>query len=85
MADDHAPGMTSREYFTCLERAADAASAAEVRRLRAEVLARWRGDPRADDRAEALHTHQERLAEREQAATRLTGRLTSRQSGYGGR
>ncbi|MEJ7809441.1 MAG: hypothetical protein WKG32_03400 [Gemmatimonadaceae bacterium] len=60
MAIDHAPRMSNEEYFRCLETAANASSAEEVRQLRAEVIRRWRGDPRADDLTEALHAHQTR-------------------------
>ena len=81
MSDDRAPRMPSREYTAYLERAADATSAAEVRQLRAEVLARWRGDPQADDFAEALYIHERRLAGGEWGGYREDTRVTSRLGG----
>jgi hypothetical protein len=54
--------MSTHEYFRCIDRAARATAPQEVRELRAEVLRRWQGDPRADDLAEALYAHLERLA-----------------------
>jgi hypothetical protein len=54
--------MSTHDYFRCIDRAARATAPDEVRELRAEVLRRWHGDPRADDLAEALYAHLERLA-----------------------
>jgi hypothetical protein len=53
--------MSNDDYFRCLETAANARSEEEILRVRAEVLARWRGDPRADDLSEALYAHRERF------------------------
>src|SRR3712207_6726082 len=41
----------------CLQRGAEASSAAEVGALRSELRRRWHGDPCADDLAEALHVY----------------------------
>jgi hypothetical protein len=62
MADDRAPRMPDQDYFECMERAAGARSAAEVARVRSEVMGRWAGDPRADDLSEALYHHQLRFS-----------------------
>ena len=71
MADSRAPHsahsaqgarMTNEEYFRCLETGALARTPDEVARVRQEVRQRWRGDPRADDLAEALYAHEERLS-----------------------
>jgi hypothetical protein len=62
MADDRAPRMPDQDYFECMERAAGARSAAEVARVRSEVMGRWAGDPRADDLSEALYAHQLRFS-----------------------
>jgi hypothetical protein len=61
MADDHAPRMSNLDYYRCLDTAASATSADDIRRLRDEVIRRWRGDPRADDLTEALYAHQLRF------------------------
>ena len=61
MADDRAPRMPNRDYFECMERAASAQSAAEVARVRSEVMRQWAGDPRAEDLSEALYAHQLRF------------------------
>ena len=63
MSDDRAPRITTREYYRCLERAAEASSAEEIRQLRDEVMRHWRGDPRADDLTEALYAHLVRVSE----------------------
>ena len=78
MASDYAPRMSTQDYDRCLERAAAAARAADVERLRADVMARWRGDPRADDLVETLYVHQERLAARENTHEHEASRVTSR-------
>ncbi|HEU4565130.1 MAG TPA: hypothetical protein VFS05_10795 [Gemmatimonadaceae bacterium] len=62
MIQDHSSRMSTHEYFACIDRAARATAPEEVRRLRGDVVQRWRGDPRADDLAEALYAHEERLA-----------------------
>jgi hypothetical protein len=64
MANDHAQRMSNEEYFRCLDRAANARRPEDVLEIRNEVVRRFRGDPRADDLAEALYAHQERLIER---------------------
>ncbi|MGH7719816.1 MAG: hypothetical protein ACREON_13360 [Gemmatimonadaceae bacterium] len=56
--------MSNEDYFRCLDQAATADRPEDVQRIRLEVIQRWRGDPRADDLAEALYAHQERLNER---------------------
>ncbi|HJU64868.1 MAG TPA: hypothetical protein VJ596_04290 [Gemmatimonadaceae bacterium] len=56
--------MSNEEYFRCLDRAANARKPEDVLEIRNEVVRRFRGDPRADDLAEALYAHQERLIER---------------------
>ncbi len=78
MASDYAPRMSIQEYDRCLDRAAAAARAADVERLRADVMARWRGDPRAEDLVETLYVHQERLAAGENTHQHDTTRVTSR-------
>ncbi len=65
MATEDASGLNLREYFTYLDRAARATSAAEVERLRTQVLERWPGEPWAEDLMEALYAHRERLAAHE--------------------
>ena len=55
--------MNSHEYGECLERAANAKRATDVAALRAEVLQRWAGDPRAQDLSELLHEHEVMLGE----------------------
>ena len=62
MTDDRAARMPNQDYFECIERAAGARSAAEVARVRLEVMRRWAGDPRADDLSEALYAHQLRFS-----------------------
>ena len=66
MSDDRAPRITTREYYRCLERAAEASSAEEIRQLRDEMMRHWRGDPRADDLTEALYAHLVRVSEQTQ-------------------
>ncbi|MDQ3696750.1 MAG: hypothetical protein M3373_01815 [Gemmatimonadota bacterium] len=70
--------MSSQEYFDCIDRAARAARPDEIERLRAEVVGRWHGDPRADDLAEALYAHQERLSEHAAAGRDSGDRSASR-------
>lgn len=65
MTEEHAPRMSSRDYYSCIDRAARARRPDEIRNLRGDVRQRWRGDPRADDLAEALYAHEERLAGRQ--------------------
>ena len=65
MKSDRAPRMSSHEYHECLERAASATRAADVAALRAEVLRRWEGDPRAQDLSELLHEHEVSLGGRD--------------------
>ena len=65
MTNDRAPCMSNQDYFQCLDQAATASRADDVHRIRAEVSERWKGDPRADELADALYAHQERLAARE--------------------
>ena len=62
MVDDHAPRMSSHDYDRCIDRAANARTAGEISRLRAEVLRRWGGDPRANDLIEVLYAHEFALA-----------------------
>jgi hypothetical protein len=62
MVDDHAPRMSSHDYDRCIDSAADARTAEEIARLRAEVLRRWGGDPRANDLIEVLYAHEFALA-----------------------
>ena len=79
MTNDRAPCMSNQDYFQCLDQAATASRADDVHRIRAEVSERWKGDPRADELADALYAHQERLAARENTlrveASRLAPRL----------
>ena len=79
MASDRAPHpahtaqearMSNEEYFRCLERGASARTPEEAAGVRQEVRLRWRGDPRADDLAEALYAHEERLSRGARDATR---------------
>ncbi len=65
MPDDRAQRLSNLEYYQYLEQAAAAKSAAQVRGIRTEVIRLYRGDPRADDLAEALYAHAERLDGRE--------------------
>lgn len=65
MAPEKPADVSIRDYFTYLDRATRATTAAEVRALRAEVRQRWPGKPWADDLVEALSVHQERLAAHE--------------------
>ena len=65
VSDDRAPRMSNLDYFRFLDRAANATSEAEVERIRAEVMQRWRGDPRADDLTEALYAHKTRFQDTE--------------------
>src|SRR5919204_4748512 len=62
MVDDHAPRMSSHDYDRCIDRAANARTAEEIARLRAEVSRRWGGDPRANDLIEVLYAHETALA-----------------------
>ncbi len=78
MANDHAPQMSNQEYFHCLDEAATASRADDVHRIRTEVIQRWKGDPRADELADALYAHQERLAARENTLRVEGGRLARR-------
>ena len=78
MADDHAPRMSTREYLSYLDRGAEAATAQDVQRLRAELVRHWRGDPRADDLVETLYVHQEGLAARETTLRVEAGHLARR-------
>lgn len=68
MVNEHAPRMSNEEYFRCLETAANARSADEVRRIRSEVSRKYHGDPRADDLCEALYAHATRFEGRELGA-----------------
>ena len=78
MASDYAPRMSAQDYDRCLDQAAAAARAADVERLRMDVMVRWRGDPRADDLVETLYLHQEGLAAREAVRPPEASRITSR-------
>ena len=62
MLDDHAPRMSSQDYDRCIDCAANARTAEEIARLRAEVVRRWGGDPRANDLIEALYAHEFAMA-----------------------
>lgn len=78
MASDHAPRMSMQEYDRYLNRAAEAKHVADVRRLRAELIAEWRGDSRAEDLVEALYLHQQRLAAKDNVLVLEAGRMMSR-------
>ena len=80
MASDYARRMSAQDYDRCLDQAAAAARPADVERLRAEVMARWRGDPRVEDLVETLYVHQEGLAAREPAHQPEGRRIASRTS-----
>ena len=82
MSNDHAPRMTSDEYFRCLDAAAGARSADDVWRIRGEILHKFRGDARADDLCEALHAHASRLAGEGYIARRVVGERSRSQSGW---
>ena len=64
MTSAGAAHMSNEDYFRCLDRGAVATRAADVRRIRLQVSERWRGDPRADELAEALGAHEKRLSAR---------------------
>jgi len=69
--------LSMREYFTYLDRAAGATSAAEVERLRTQVLERWPAEPWTEDLMEALYAHRERLAAHENPLRVETGHILS--------
>ena len=78
MASDYARRMSAQDYDRCLDQAAAAARPGDIERLRADVMARWRGDPRAEDLVETLYVHQERLAAREPGHQPDARRIASR-------
>jgi hypothetical protein len=77
MANDHAPRMSTREYFSYLDQGAEATTAADVQHLRTDLMHRWPGDPRAEDLTETLFMHQEQLAARENTLRVEAGRILS--------
>ena len=78
MMNDRAPRLSRHDYATYVDRGAGASSAAQVERLRTQLLERWRGDRRAEDLADVLYAHQERLAAREHAHRLAAGHVRSR-------
>ena len=75
---DRARRLSTHEYTTYVDRGAAASSAAQVERLRTQLLERWRGDRRAEELADVLYAHQERLAAREHTLRLGAGRIQSR-------
>ncbi len=65
VASDDVQQMSTREYFSYLDRGAAATTAQDVQHLRTELMHCWRDDPRAEDLTETLYAHQEQLAARE--------------------
>ena len=78
MASNDVQRMSTREYFSYLDRGAAATRAEDVQRLRTDLRRRWPGDARADDLTEALYAHQERLAVHEDGLRVHAGRLIRR-------
>ena len=85
MANDHAPRMSTREYFSYLDEGAEATTAADVQHLRTDLMYRWPGDPRADDLTETLYMHQEQLAARENTLRVEAGHILSEHADHAGR
>ena len=84
MANDHAPRMSTREYFRYLDESAEAITAADVQHLRTDLMHKWPGDPRADDLTETLYMHQEQLAARKNTLRVETGRILNEHADHGG-
>ncbi len=82
MASDDVRQMSTREYFSYLDRGAAATRAEDVQHLRTDLMRRWSGDPRADDLTEALYAHQERLAVHEDRLRVHAGRLMRRAAAH---
>ena len=61
MANDYTPRMSTREYFRYLAGGAEATTAADLQRLRRDLMHRSPGDPSAEDLTETLYAQQERL------------------------
>ena len=78
MASDNVQQMSTREYFSYLDRGAAATRAEDVQHLRTDLQRRWAGDPKANDLTEALYAHQERLAVHEDGLRVQAGRLMRR-------
>jgi hypothetical protein len=53
--------MSRGDYEGCLDRAARATHPTEIAALRAELVERWKGDPRAEDLLELLYEHEATL------------------------
>ena len=85
MASDDVQQMSTKEYFSYLDRGATASSAEDVQHLRTDLMRRWPGDPRVDDLTEALYAHQERLAVHEDRLRVQAGRLMCRAAARTGR
>ena len=78
MASDDVQQMSTREYFSYLDRGAAATRAEDVQHLRTDLMRRWPGDRRAVDLTETLYAHQERLAVHEDVLRVQAGRLLRR-------
>jgi hypothetical protein len=78
MPTDRARRLSPHDYATYVARGAAASSAAQVERLRTQLLERWRGDPRAEDLADVLYAHQQQLAAREHTLRLEAGRVRRR-------
>ena len=78
MANDYTPRMSTREYFSYLDRGAEATTAVDAQHLRTDLMRRWSSDTRAGDLTNMLYAHQERLAAREHALRLEAGRRSGR-------